>query len=504
MTEKLISYFKQVPEEQDKQRYKEIQTHISLRLLDEYPQYEARLYHLFEVMYGISCIDILPSFDDIPMFILPKNIIKSKWVLPIEDTESLTLGIDDPQMIQKAYQLYAITNKKITLVFIRRSIFTAYFIEYEAYRNFHDAYQHVSKDLPIYTTPQLALDQEKPFIKYSDQLLFMSHALHASDIHLTQNAEKGFVKYRIHGLLKTYQEHDVSLHHALLRRYKVLSKLHVGIEQMPQDGMFYREDHQGKHMYRIASIPTFHGEHMVIRVIDDQHLFQHISQLGLNVEHEQLLKENLHIKQGLILLAGATGSGKSTTLHAVIRHLKKHVEHVITLEDPIENIIDDATQITIGESSDRFYEKALKHILRLDPDIVMIGEIRDETSAKVAMKAALTGHIVLSTIHANSPEHIIERLKSFHLSDSLQHTVKMMIFQTLIPIQCNACKGKGCHLCKHTGVIERQALFEIYTFNQHQKQWIKKGITIRDAVHKLYETGQISLETKTLFINSFE
>ena len=504
MTEKLINYFKQVPEEQDVKRYKEIQTLISLKLLEEYPQYETRLYHLFEVMYGIPCFETLPSFDDIPMHALPKHILKNRWVLPIEDSESLTLGIDDPQMIQKAYQLYAITNKKITLVFIKRSILSSYFIEYEAYRDFHDAYNHVSVHIPTYTLPQLALDQEKPFIKYSDQLLFMSHALHASDIHLTQNANKGFVKYRIHGLLKTYHEHDISLHQALLRRYKVLSKLHVGLEQLPQDGMFYRENNQGKHMYRIASIPTFYGEHMVIRVINDQHLFQNISQLGMNQEHLQLLKENLHIKQGLILLAGATGSGKSTTLHAVIRYLKKHIEHIITLEDPIENIIDDTTQITMSESSDGMYGKALKHILRLDPDIVMIGEIRDETSARVAMKTALTGHIVLSTIHANSPEHIIERLKNFQLNDSLQHTVKMMIFQTLVPIQCNLCIGNGCHLCKHTGIKERQALFEIYTFNYHQKQWIKKGITIRDAIHKLYETGQISLETKTLFTNSFE
>ncbi|MGA0351853.1 MAG: GspE/PulE family protein, partial [Acholeplasmataceae bacterium] len=329
-------------------------------------------------------------------------------------------------------------------------------------------------------------------------------ALQASDIHLTRDAGKGYVKYRIHGLLRTYHEHDVSLHQALMRRYKVLSKLHVGLEQLPQDGMFYRESHQEKHMYRIATIPTFHGEHMVIRVINDHQMFQNISDLGMKEAQLQLLKATLHMKQGLILLAGATGSGKSTSLHAVIRHLRKHVEHIITLEDPIEYIIEDATQIKINESTNTFYEKALKHILRLDPDIIMIGEIRDEISAKIVMKASLTGHIVLSTMHANSPEHIIERLKSFHLSDSLQHTVKMMIFQTLIPIQCNACKGKGCHLCKHTGVIERQALFEIYTFNHHQKQWIKKGIAIRDAVHKLYETGQISLETKTLFINSFE
>ena len=504
MTDQLISYFKHVPEHQDKKRYKEVQTLIDVSILDSYPQYEARLYHLFEVMYGIKCLHQLPTFEQVPMHVLPKTEIQKQWVLPIHNREVLTLGIDDPTHIQKAFQLYAITNKKILLVFIRRSIFKTYFKEYEAFKTFQQVYQDVSFNKSVSLSTELTFDQNRPFIKYSDQLLTMSHVLQASDIHLTCNDKKGYIKYRIHGALKTYHVHDVSFHDALIRRYKVLSKLHVGMDHLPQDGMFYRQSNDGEHMYRIASIPTFYGEHMVIRVIETSTPYNTLDDLGMT--HEQLvtLKEKLQTKQGMILVAGATGSGKSTTNHAIIQYLKKDVEHILTIEDPIEKIIENTTQIKINDATSLSYEKALKHVLRLDPDIVMIGEIRDEMSAQTAMRASLTGHIVLSSIHANTPEHIIERLKGFQITQALHHTVKVMVFQTLVPYMCKLCKGEGCQYCKHTGIESRHAIFELFVYDSIHRQWIKKGATIRDSIDQLYNQGLISKQTYIRFINSFE
>lgn len=504
MTHALITYFNNVPEEQDENRYKDIQTLIDLQILDEFPQYESRLYHLFEVMYGIQCLHTLPSFDDIPMHVLPKHIILKAWVLPIIDGDNLTLGIYDPKRIQQAYQLYSLTNKKIKLLFIQKSIFISYYNEFNAYIHLQNAFQDVSKLKPVETHQSMTLDQNKPFIKYSDELLNMSRVMHASDIHFTQNSHKGYVKFRIHGVLKTYHSHDLSIHKALIRRYKVLSKCHVGIDHYPQDGMFYRTHQDTHYMYRMSTIPTFFGEHMIIRAIDLYDAFKSMKHLGLTHNQYDFLKHMLQRKEGLILVCGTTGSGKSTTIHAMIDHMKKDIEHIVTIEDPIEKIIEGATQIKINEAQHLSYEKALKHILRIDPDIVVIGEIRDEMSAKVALRASLTGHVVLSTIHAQSPTHIVERLKHFNISHALHHTVKLMMFQTLIPLICHICEGQGCQVCKHTGVSKRQALFEIYVYDKKESNWIKKGATISDSVNILYDERRISKETYTFFINSFE
>lgn len=504
MNHKLLTYLKEVPIHEDGSRYKDIQTLIDIRILDTYPEYEARLYHLFEVMYGIECLYTLPTFDEVPMHVLPKTIIMKQWVLPILDEKTITLGIYEPAKIQEAYQLYALTNKKIELKFIRKSMFLSYFQEYEAYKMLQDTFHIVMKDMPTRLTPTLSLDSEKPFIKYSDQLLSLAHILEASDIHLTVDATKGYVKYRIHGVLKTYHEHDKAIHHALMRRFKVLANLHVGYDHIPQDGMFYTNHKHQQYMYRLACMPTFYGEHMVIRMIVSHQAYESLEHIGLDGEQITITKQLLQLRTGLILIAGATGSGKSTTMHALLKHVNTGREHIITLEDPVEKVISESSQIKMIDGQEINYQNALKHILRMDPDIVLIGEMRDEHSARVAMRAALTGHFVLSTIHASTPEHIIERLEGFDLKNDIKHLVKAMIFQTLIPIICIECQGSGCHVCKHTGVYQRRALFEIVIFDSKSQIWQTKGVTIRNAILKLYDEKRITLETKHKFIHSFE
>jgi len=496
MTHKLLTYFKEVPQQEDALRYKDIQTLIDIRVLETHPEYEARLYHLFEVMYGIECIHRLPSFDDVPMHVLPKTLLHKKWVLPLIDQQELTIGIYEPSKIQEAYQLYALTNKKITLKFIRKSMFLSYFQEYESYKLLQDTFQIVMKDMPSRLTPKTSLESEKPFIKYSDQLLTIANVLEASDIHLTVDATKGYVKYRMNGVLRTYHEHDKAIHDALMRRYKVLAHLHVGMDHMPQDGMFHIEFNQQPSMYRLACMPTFYGEHMVIRLVASSPKYEKVNDIGLTLDQYTHVVELLQLRKGLILVAGATGSGKSTTIHALLNHVNQGDDHIITLEDPIEKVIPNMSQIMIHDTQSINFQNALRHILRMDPDIVMIGEIRDALSASVALRASLTGHLVLSTIHASSPQHIVERLAAFQLQHDLKFLVRAMIFQTLVPLLCLECQGKGCHICKHTGVSKRRALFEIVMYDSQINAWQTKGITIRDAVLKLYEEGRISISTK--------
>lgn len=290
----------------------------------------------------------------------------------------------------------------------------------------------------------------------SNFYFFLKEAVHmnASDIHI--QGQRNILKlfYRINGqmvLQKTWHKDEQS---ALINRLKVISHLDIAQNRIDQSGHFeYLIDGRRVH-FRISSHPTLHGESIAIRILDLDGKRRQLNQLGLEENHLKKFKKALSMKTGIILVAGSTGSGKTTTLYAALDFLSHYKLNILTLEDPIECHLDYALQT---EVSDHFhYRDGIKSILRQDPDVLLIGEIRDEETAMMVFRAAMTGHLILSTIHARNVESISDRLKDLGISQNMINNFLIFsIFQKLIPERHNACSGKGCGACLNTGINKR-------------------------------------------------
>jgi type II secretory ATPase GspE/PulE/Tfp pilus assembly ATPase PilB-like protein len=285
---------------------------------------------------------------------------------------------------------------------------------------------------------------------------FLKEAVHlnASDIHL--HGQRNILKlfYRMNGqmvLQKTWHRDEQS---ALINRLKVIAHLDIAQNRIDQSGHFeYLIEGRRVH-FRISSHPTLHGESIAIRILDLDGKRKQLAQLGLPENHLEKFKNALTMKTGVILVGGSTGSGKTTTLYAALDFLSHHKLNILTLEDPIECHLDYALQTEISELFS--YRDGIKSILRQDPDVLLIGEIRDEETAMMVFRAAMTEHLILSTIHARNVLAISDRLKDLGISQNMiDNFLCFSLFQELIPEHHNVCVGKGCAACFNTGISKR-------------------------------------------------
>ena len=290
-----------------------------------------------------------------------------------------------------------------------------------------------------------------------DFYFYLKEAVHigASDIHIKCFKSSVTLFYRINGALiskKTWHKEEQG---KLINKLKVLASLDIAQKRVAQSGHFeYVIDNRLVH-FRTSSHPTIQGESIAIRILDLNEKRKTLHQLGIQADHHAQLEKSLQKKEGLILLSGTTGSGKTTTLYACLDFLARKNLNIVTLEDPVESYLDYALQTEISESFS--YHDGVRSILRQDPNIILVGEIRDEETAKIVFRAAMTGHLILSTIHAKSINHINLRLNDLGISQNLvENFLTFSMFQELIPIKHDPCFGKGCGACLHTGILTRK------------------------------------------------
>ncbi len=329
-----------------------------------------------------------------------------------------------------------------------------------------------------------------------EAIIFRASYLAASDIHLEPTKEGLRLRYRIDGLLRSDTSFKITLVASanLIRRIKILSNLDITINNKPQEGVFSLQLENQTVSLRVSFIPQAYAEKVVLRIHnnnqpDNKEDLLKLSELGLDAEQELLLVNYLSLNSGAILLSGPTGSGKSTLLYAMLNHLNQDWRNIITLEDPIEKNIKGINQTQVAGSGEITYSKMLPKLLRQDPDVIMLGEIREEETAVIAFTAAITGHLVLSTIHAGNCFEVITRLKQFNLQpEIIASSLKLIISQRLLPLNCKNCleyqeaneqalnffkldkniklkTAKGCSLCKHTAILGRLAVFEFLPIN---------------------------------------
>ncbi|WP_067932984.1 GspE/PulE family protein [Alicyclobacillus kakegawensis] len=299
-----------------------------------------------------------------------------------------------------------------------------------------------------------------------------------TDVHVSVSGGRLEVKFRLDGLLVPYLASESPVGPALVRRIKALANMDVAESRLPQDGAFHWEGKETCDV-RVSTLPLIHGECMVLRLLagTDRYDFR---QLGMDELQVRQLSHMLNGAGGLMVVAGPTGSGKTTTLYAIMRWLAERGRHVVSLEDPVERPIPELHQFQIREKIGFTFASALKAVLRQDPDAIAIGEVRDEETARVMLRAALTGHLVLATAHAADLIGVAERLSEFGLARSLIADVLIgAVVQTWLDEVCYRCQGRGCEACR-SGVLRRVPRFTVHRMTQALRHAIASGSTWHD------------------------
>ncbi|MBF8437586.1 type II/IV secretion system protein [Halanaerobiaceae bacterium Z-7014] len=315
-----------------------------------------------------------------------------------------------------------------------------------------------------------------------------------SDIHLEIIGLTGRVRYRIDGILQTKLEYKKEMLESIISRIKYLANLDITLKNRIQEGCIIGGELDSDDI-RVSIIPTVLGEKAVLRIRNDKNYLD-LEKIGFNQHNKGLYMDLLASNNGIILFTGPTGSGKSTTLLASIAELSSSDKNIITLEDPVELLIPGINQIYVNTNAGESFADYLRAILRQDPDIIMVGEIRDYETASMTTRAALTGHLVLSTVHADSSIGAITRLLEMGIPPYLvASTVKGVISQRLIRKLCLSCNGQGCLNCFKTGFKGRKAIHEIIRINDYLKAGILKGLSEKELLDIASETGFKSLRS---------
>lgn len=326
-------------------------------------------------------------------------------------------------------------------------------------------------------------DFMKDFLK---ELVIYSLEKRASDIHIEKFEDLTLFKFRVDGRLKIFFSCEDKFIKNISSYLKLISNLDITQVRLPLDGRFSIEIDEKKYDFRLSTMPTIQSESIVIRILDNKNIDKSLENLGFSEDILGSLKDFLKLTQGLILISGPTGSGKTTTLYSMINEINSEEKKIITIEDPVEYKLSNINQVPINSKIGLSFEIVLRNILRQDPDIIFIGEIRDKFSLDIALQASLTGHLVLASIHSNSAVETISRLidlqaDPFLLSSSL----KMVLAQRLVLQYCKNCFAKGCNICNFTKFYDRSSLAEILKIDEEISSLIFKKSSKQELLNYL-------------------
>ena len=454
------------------------------------------------VLYECPWIDLRQSnLDPQLVTIIPEKLARRHLLLPVEIREDgLHIAIANPLDVLAIDEVHLLSNKKVhpymampsqILEFIEHFYQMDHQFAHQMIQQFEE--ETVSSD-EIGTTDLTFA--EAPIIRLVNHIIRNSFQKRASDIHIEPTREATQIRYRIDGVLAVTERIPQKIHPSLISRIKIMANLDISQHFTPQDGSFsYNYGHRLIDL-RISIIPTIFGEKAVIRILNQDTQIIDLEEIGFLEEDLELYKGLLKKHHGIILITGPTGSGKSTTLSSSIKYLALPSINISTVEDPVEYKIDLTNQIQVNEKTGLTFARALRSLLRQDPDILMIGEIRDEETANIAIRAALTGHLVLSSLHTNDAISSISRLKNMGIPGYLISSALIgVVAQRLVRRVCSEClheitdkltnqrspkfkipprlfAGKGCSKCNYTGYYGRIGVFEIMPIDEDLKQII--------------------------------
>ena len=319
---------------------------------------------------------------------------------------------------------------------------------------------------------------EKPELsapKILEQLVSQAERAGASDIHLQMRGKSAEVGFRLDGIITPGRELPAEIADRVFGRIKFLARLKTYQETLPQDGRISHDELKSKNDLRVATYPTVTGEKIVLRLFNSE-TAKSLAELSLPATANAELENFLRQTSGLLLLTGPAGSGKTTTIYACLRHLAElGGRHIITVEDPVEQIVPGTMQTEVNDAIGLDFARAARHLLRQDPQVLILGEIRDEATAQLAVRAGLTGHLVVSTLHAGSCRGVFERLLTMCADHSaVASAVELVLNQRLIRTVCATCDGGGCESCLHTGYQGRVPLVEWLRVDEKMREQIRR------------------------------
>ena len=321
----------------------------------------------------------------------------------------------------------------------------------------------------------LETSDDAPIIRMLNALLTQAARDGASDIHIEPYERHSSVRFRVDGTLREVVQPNRALHAALISRLKIMAELDIAEKRLPQDGRISLRIGTRAVDVRVSTLPSAHGERAVLRLLDKSDSKLSLASVGMEGETLRRFLKLVGQPHGIVLVTGPTGSGKTTTLYAALSQLDAQTSNIMTVEDPIEYELPGIGQTQVNPRIDLDFAKALRAILRQDPDVIMIGEIRDQETAQIAIQASLTGHLVLATLHTNDAASAVTRLtdmgvEPFLLSSSLLG----VLAQRLVRKRCTACQGDGCTACGHTGYQGRTGIFELMVTDEHLRGLIHR------------------------------
>ena len=311
-------------------------------------------------------------------------------------------------------------------------------------------------------------------------------ASRSSDIHMETFENSSVIRFRIDGIMKIFYVFQKEFANVISSHIKMLSNLDITNSRIPMDGSFSLYLDDKKYDFRVSTMPTINGESIVIRVLDNQNILKKIDSLGFSSHILTAIEDIKKLTQGLVLITGPTGSGKSTTLYSLIKEINKEDKKIVTIEDPVEYKLQQVQQIEINDPIGLSFDTVLRSVLRQDPDVILIGEIRDELSLNIALQASLTGHLVLASVHANNSIQTLNRLYDLKADNYLlSATLKYIFSQRLVLNICTNCKKQGCKKCNYKGFYGRSCIAEALKVDEDISRMISKEESIIEYLDEI-------------------
>lgn len=453
--------------------------------------------------------------------LLPVDVVRSHHVVPLfVSNQNLSLGISDPTNTLAIDAVRSLTHLEVDPVLCSEEALEKAILQY--YGETAKPGEH--RTTPAQSEPEWMLqktggDETAPIISIVNAILDEAIKNRASDIHLEPQEKVLRIRFRVDGVLRDIPAPPKSMQNAITSRVKVMSNLDISETRLPQDGRFERQmNGQRRVDVRVSTFPTIYGENVVLRLLDHGEVLRKLEELGLSADNRKVLDSVIRLPHGILLVTGPTGSGKTTTLYSILQILNKPEVHIVTVEDPVEYQLPGIRQCQVNSKIGLTFSAGLRSILRQDPDIILVGEIRDKETAEIAIHSALTGHLVLSTLHTNdaasAPTRLIDMgVEPFLIASSLvgvlaQRLVRLLCLECrekyqLPPDQLEAMgfhsetgslyRGKGCRSCQMSGYTGRSGIFELMTVSDDIREHILKKSPSHTLKNMTQEKGMPTL-----------
>jgi general secretion pathway protein E/type IV pilus assembly protein PilB len=465
--------------------------------------------------------------------LIPVNMAQRYGVIPVEKKDNyLKIAISDPFKLEVVDSLSIALGMQIEPLLATMSEIERALRKYYGYEEVYTGVSETAKkegDIAFGEMSELEseIEEEAPVIRLVSYIIAEAFKRRASDIHLEPLERKFRVRYRIDGILYEVDAPPKQLQNSIIARIKIMANMSIDEKRLPQDGRIKLKV-LGKDIdLRVSSVPGNHGESIVMRILDRSSLLLGLSQLGFMSEDEKRFKQLIDMPNGIILVTGPTGSGKTTTLYACLNGINRPDKKIITVEDPVEYLMSGINQVQVNEDIDLTFANILRSILRQAPDIIMIGEVRDPETANIAIHASLTGHLVFSTLHTNDAAGAVTRLidigvKPFLAASSVQGILAQRLIRTICPKckiqytpsfeelksvgilgqekikQLTFWQGAGCEYCSGTGYRGRIGIFELMVINDELRNLIYQKASSTDIERRARQLGMKTLREDAL------